>query len=545
MTDFDPTKLGAKPTNNEFDPLALGAKPVSTDPEASRSAKALGTVSKFSDIAGYVATALGALGLKRQSKKADKESQEAFRKASELTKKARNTTDPVEKSRLLGEARAIMTTSGEKVANINQEIVDYKTSTNITDADMERSNFDFALRRGGAAALEAGSMMVPGAATAAQTAGGRIAQAAIKGATSSGLSSAGSSLLDAETTQEFMSDTAVGAIMGAVTSAAFTGLSEGREAWKAKKLAKQRNKWVKPTGELNIEDSDISDFIATNNSKKSFKNIDQKHYSPQEKVDSFKRNGLARNDLMNEATDAYGNKYSIGEKVLDDKTDGLFKNKIMPILEGSDTKITKSSILATLEANKAGSLNPEVEETAIKWVKENLDDVMSAGDAYKWKQQLMSGSFNRSGSPKISLNGQSSRSTGWAILGQIKENLSPEDSTLLQNALDEVTEAYAWKDLVTSAAKKYQREAMKGKFLVDGKKIATKAAGAGAVALGTASWNPLLALGLLGSQVSNISQEFATQPLQKFGQNVVEKEAGKQLPNVITSLVGKIPQATK
>ena len=64
-------------------------------------------------------------------------------------------------------------------------------------------------------------MMVPGAATAAQTAGGRIAQAAIKGATSSGLSSAGSSLLDAETTQEFMSDTAVGAIMGCCNLSCF------------------------------------------------------------------------------------------------------------------------------------------------------------------------------------------------------------------------------------------------------------------------------------------------------------------------------------
>lgn len=545
MTDFDPTKLGARSINNEFDPLALGAKPVSTEPEASRSAKALGTVSKFSNIAGYVATALGAVGLKRQSEKIDKESQKAFKKASELTKKAKNTTDPVEKSRLLTEARAIMTTSGEKVANINQEIVDYKTRTNITDADMERSNFDFALRRGGAAALEAGSMMVPGATTAAQTAGGRIAQAAIKGATSSGLSSASSSLLDAETTQEFMSDTAVGAIMGAVTSAAFTGLSEASEANKARKLAKQKNKWVKPTGELNIEDPDIGDFIATNNSKKSYKNITQKHYSPQEQVNSFRNNGLARKDLMNEATDAYGNKYSIGEKILDDKTDKIFKNQITPVLKGSDTKITKRGILATLEANKAGSLNPDVEETAIKWVKDNLDDVIPADEAYKIKQQLMNGSFNRSGSPKISLNGQSSRSTGWAILGQIKENLSPEESTLLQNALDEVTEAYAWKDVVASAARKYQKEAMKGKFLVDSKKVAAKAAGAGAVAVGTASWNPLLALGLLGSQVSNIGQDFATKPLQKFGQNVVEKEAGKQLPNIITSLVGKVPQAIK
>ena len=63
--------------------LPLVLNQLGTDPEASRSAKALGTVSKFSNIAGYVATALGALGLKRQSKKTDKVTEAAFRKASD------------------------------------------------------------------------------------------------------------------------------------------------------------------------------------------------------------------------------------------------------------------------------------------------------------------------------------------------------------------------------------------------------------------------------------------------------------------------------
>ncbi len=218
---------------------------ISPDDVSFRS-KVAGGLSKFSSIIRGSESARGGLQIGNQARQTQAQNQQDFQKAQELTAQAKLETDEVKKQQLLDQARAIMGEAGKRAANLRQTEKEVMYSADIDEKDLEKSNAEFALRRGGAFALEAGSLMVPGPQAAAAKAKGRIAQAALKGGISSGLSGAAKQAEEAESVSEATGKTAKSAATGALLSGLFASIGElrniGKKGANSKKALEKREK---------------------------------------------------------------------------------------------------------------------------------------------------------------------------------------------------------------------------------------------------------------------------------------------------------------
>jgi hypothetical protein len=187
----------------------------------------LGNVTKTATMA--LQTPVAGAGITKQ----DEKSKNLFAQSQALIKQAKLEKDPAKKKALLDQSRQLdqgIDIAGQRAVELGNIV---KEGGQITDREMGMSNGEFALRRGGATALEVGSYMLPGA-VGGPTASirNRIVQGGAKGAVSGGLQGASNASTDSESILDALARTGTGAAVGAVTGAVLQGVLETPQAAK-------------------------------------------------------------------------------------------------------------------------------------------------------------------------------------------------------------------------------------------------------------------------------------------------------------------------
>lgn len=156
--------------------------------------------------------------------------QESTDQVLNLIRQARQTQDP-QQAELLRQQAA---TLGAPADQLSRDITQTMTAGNVSERDLQRSNLEFAARRGAGQALETGSFLVgatpqvqalravPGTTNVLQ----RLAGAGLAGTVPGAFVGATQAALDAENIGEAGIDVVEGALVGGATSSAFQGLAE-------------------------------------------------------------------------------------------------------------------------------------------------------------------------------------------------------------------------------------------------------------------------------------------------------------------------------
>lgn len=213
---------------------------------------------KATDIAGLKSTignigVLGFLGQGGRTEQAGQASSQAFQQSQQLIQQAKKETNPQKKKQLLDQARAIMQGSAQEMDTFQQDLSKRQDVARISEKEIERGDGQFAWRRALGQSAELASWLLPSATTGSRvfakgsgvvgqalfpklaTAGGRIGQAATKGAITGGLLGAAESTREADTLAEAGIRTGLGGVAGGVTGAAMQGVFEGGR-WMIDKL---------------------------------------------------------------------------------------------------------------------------------------------------------------------------------------------------------------------------------------------------------------------------------------------------------------------
>lgn len=142
--------------------------------------------------AGNVNLATMAPALGRGADQANQQITNNSAKQRQLLQRAKTTTDPKEKSRLLQESRLLDASTAQSGNSIGDLADLTKERGNVSDNDLKMNNLDFALKRGGQQSAELGSYAVPFG--KAVKGGGLLAnvlsKAVVPGAVSAGLQGA-------------------------------------------------------------------------------------------------------------------------------------------------------------------------------------------------------------------------------------------------------------------------------------------------------------------------------------------------------------------
>lgn len=250
------TVSGAKPpTQTDADNIfkTAGLRGTPTTPQAPVDnrgffEKAQNFLASASPTIANIAT-LGLAGQGQRSQQQQQDQTGSFERSQALTKQAAAlpNTDP-RKKQLLDQARSIMDVSGQQAQSFQEDLSGRQRAAAITEGDLDRSNAEFALRRGFGQTSELASFLAPQAqlgrlapaGTAAtqtvsgalkaipgiETAGRRIAGAGLAGAFPGLLSGVSQASLQAEDIKEGGIDVIEGTLLGAGFGAGIQGVSE-------------------------------------------------------------------------------------------------------------------------------------------------------------------------------------------------------------------------------------------------------------------------------------------------------------------------------
>lgn len=148
--------------------------------------------------------------------------QQAEQLRQQVAQRARTETNP-ELQQLL--QRSVLS-GGENLANISQQqATEFAQNAGISPQEQQIGLGEFIGRRAAGSLAEAGSYLIPGG--SASTAGARITQAAGRGALVGGLQGLAGATREAETLGEGITQTSLGALVGAGTGAALQTGTEG------------------------------------------------------------------------------------------------------------------------------------------------------------------------------------------------------------------------------------------------------------------------------------------------------------------------------
>lgn len=191
---------------------------------------------------------LNLFGQEGRTEQAGKTSSEAYKRSQSLIEQAKQETDPAKKKQLVDQARSIMQGSEAKMDTFQKDLAKKQDQARITEKDLTRSDLDFKLRRTLGQSAELAALLMPftepfrAAQVAAKlgTAGQRISQAGIAGATSGSLQGLANATRESDTIGEALTSVGAGGVIGGVAGA---GLQTGVEGVKyaTKKAAQLAN----------------------------------------------------------------------------------------------------------------------------------------------------------------------------------------------------------------------------------------------------------------------------------------------------------------
>jgi len=197
----------------------------------------LNTNSPVQNIAGYLGlkTALDNTGaiaatpmINKHTDEFAKSSQEAYKASNSLIQLAKKETDPVRKKALLDQSRSIMDGVNQKSQEFSRNLTKLQDTAGITEKDLGRSNVEFAARRGAGQTAELAAWLLPGMVGGkAASVGGRVLQAAERGAVAGGLQGVAGAAKDSENVLDAVKRLGEGAALGAGTGVALQGVVEG------------------------------------------------------------------------------------------------------------------------------------------------------------------------------------------------------------------------------------------------------------------------------------------------------------------------------
>lgn len=495
------------------------ATPEPEKKETSFMSKALSTIGKFSKIAQYVTTAIGAGNIARDTKFTSEATTAAFKRSQELTEQAKKETDPAKKKALVDEAREIMRGAEEVAETLSQDIDNYQTAANIGDREMNMSNLEFATRRGGAAALEAGSLMVPGAATPATTAGGRIAQAGIKGATSGLLSSSAEAVSEEDDLKEAAKSIGKGTLFSALFSAGVAGLGELRNIGKY-----------------------------GDNPQKA---LEKREKALEKYKDQIKDNKTAQQSIKQHGGLEEMKKTAIKENININSTKGLEKQlkQYGPKFESEVTEILSKNSKTGLSFEDALAKTLDSIDEAYGTVDGARAQSMKAFliDNYKNTQPLQTpDSFNRLRKALDKVTKGKPLDTIGAMQTEAQKFLANSVRAEMYGKIPELTKPmtkYATMATMLDVMKKDKSVSLLGNLI---------GAGSTPFAIGAATGN--LPTGLAtgtAAGVASYGKNIASSPQAQraianiMAKRAVEKSVATQAPNILTSLIGKIPSQLK
>lgn len=240
----------------EYDQMSI--KP--TKPEDTRTG-----FQKVADFGGVKTTTgnvgvLGFLGQGKVTESAGASASASFQTANTLTQLAKKETNPQKKKQLLDQARAIMEGSAQEMDTFQQDLSKRQDVARISEKEIERGPEQFALRRGVGQSAELAALLMPFTkeARAAQaalklgTAGQRIAQAGVTGATTGGLQGLAGATREDDNFGDGAARVATSTAIGGVTGMAMQAAGEGLRA-----LAQK----FKPPQKISQTSKDLSDKI--------------------------------------------------------------------------------------------------------------------------------------------------------------------------------------------------------------------------------------------------------------------------------------------
>lgn len=188
-----------------------------------------------------------------------KTSGDAFKQSQELIKQAKLEKDPAKKKALIDQSRQIM--QAVDTEGFNQRLQKDQETMGITEADLGRSNTEFALRRGAGQTAELASYVLPGAVGGPTSKiSQRVLQAGAKGAIAGGLQGTAGAATESENLSDATGRIAGGTVAGAVTGAVLQGVLEtpqiAKEWWNktAKSLGPKAKELYATTLKQNIAD---------------------------------------------------------------------------------------------------------------------------------------------------------------------------------------------------------------------------------------------------------------------------------------------------
>lgn len=491
------------------------ATPKQEEKEGSFLSKALGTIGKFSKIAQYGTTAIGAGNLSRDTKAIGEANSAAFKRSQELTNQAKKETDPEKKKALVDEAREIMRGAEKATEILEQDITNYQTAANIGDREMGMSNLEFAARRGGAAALEAGSLMIPGPGTMATTAGGRITQAGFKGAASGLLSSSAEAVSEEDDLKEAAKSIGKGTLFSALFAAGAAGLGELRN------IGKYGNK-----------------------SKKA---LEKREKALEKYKEQIKDNKVAQQTIKQHGGLEEMRKTALKEGIDINSTKGLEKQlkQYSPKFESEVTEILSKNSKTGLSFNDALTKSLESIDEAYGAVDPQRAETMKAFliDNYKNTQPLQTPeSFNRLRKDLDRVTRGKPLDTISAMKTEAQKFLVTNMRGEMYHKIPELTKPmtkYATMATMLDVMKKDKSVSLLGNLI---------GAGSTPFAIGAATGNVPTGLATgAAAGVASYGKNIASSPQAQraianiMAQRAIQKPVATQVPNVLTSLIGKIP----
>jgi len=214
-------------------------------PDFSREATDKNLLEKLGNFFARNITSTGQLaargaGAKQQLPETQAQITELGQQSRDLIAQAQATDDPAEKQRLLEESRKISEQIDLLGAGAERTAETMIDRGNVSEKDLDRSNLEFATRRGAATGLEGGAILAPYAMAGPTAALPMIQQRAIEGLVTGGLAGAAEAATQAETPGEAAGKVALGAGTSAVANVVIGGVMD----WGKEKLS-STSQWAK------------------------------------------------------------------------------------------------------------------------------------------------------------------------------------------------------------------------------------------------------------------------------------------------------------
>lgn len=247
----------------------------------------------------------------------DEKSKDLFKQSQSLIKLAMQEKDPIKKQALLDQSRQLdqsINQTGER-ANRLADIV--QQGGQITPSEMNMTNGEFALRRGGATALEVGSYLVPGAGEAG-TIGGRLINAGVRGVESGALQAAAGASKESTNPLDALLRIGSGGVVGGITGSLVQGVLETPQI--AKEFWSSMGKKLTPKAK-NLYASTLKENIADQKFIKQYGGLDNVISDAQKYEAANTKNGVTKqleeygpkyNDMINAETDRL---QSLGKRI--------------------------------------------------------------------------------------------------------------------------------------------------------------------------------------------------------------------------------------